>query len=130
VNDELVKAAEQLVVGDGTEREFGVHATNIGRGFRASQEDERLHQRASVVARGSSGDYAGRVARRCVTRGFARASLGVRRVASESCQGVAEKKLHAAWDLRTREERANVLNGLARGSAILLAKESASRASA
>ena len=91
VDDELVEAAEQLVVGDGMEREFGVHENNIGRGFGASQEDERLHQRASVVARGSLRDCAARGARRCVTRGFTRASLGARRVAPESCQGVAEK---------------------------------------
>jgi hypothetical protein len=52
LGSELVKATEQLVVGDGMEREFGVHENNIGRGFRASQEDERLHKRANLVARG------------------------------------------------------------------------------
>ena len=94
---ELVEAAEQLVVGDGMEREFGVHENNIGRGFGASQEDERLHQRANLVARGSLRDCAARGARRCVTRGFTRASLGARKVAPESCQGVAEKKLHRKY---------------------------------
>jgi hypothetical protein len=47
-----------------------------------------------VVARGSLHDCAARGAIRCVTRGFTRASLGARKVAPESCQGVAQKKMH------------------------------------